>query len=35
VDDHQDSVESSWHSWQRPNHVEPLVGKGPGWWYGD
>jgi hypothetical protein len=35
VDGHQNSVESSWCSWKRPNHVEPLVGKRPGWWYGD
>jgi hypothetical protein len=35
VDGHQDSVESSWCSGQRPNHVEPPAGKGPGWWYGD
>jgi hypothetical protein len=35
VDGHQVSIESSWRSWQRPNHVEPATGKGPGWWYGD
>jgi hypothetical protein len=35
VDYHQDSVESSWRSWQRPNHVEPPAGERPGWWYGD
>jgi hypothetical protein len=34
VDSHQDSVESSWRNWQKPNHVEPLAGEGPGWWYG-
>jgi hypothetical protein len=35
VDSYQDSVESSLRSWQRPNHVEPPAGEGPGWWYGD
>jgi hypothetical protein len=35
VNGHQDSIESSWRSWQRPNHVEPPAGKGLGWWYGD
>jgi hypothetical protein len=35
VDGHQDFVESSWRSWQRPNHVKPPAGEGPGWWYGD
>jgi hypothetical protein len=35
VDGHQDSVESSWPSRKRPNHVEPLAGERPGWWYGD
>jgi hypothetical protein len=33
VDGHQDSIESSWRSWQRPNHVEPAAGKRPGWWF--
>jgi hypothetical protein len=28
IDGHQDSVESSWRSWQRPNHVEPQWAKG-------
>jgi hypothetical protein len=35
VDGHQYSVESSWRSRERPNHVEPLASEGPGWWYGD
>jgi hypothetical protein len=35
VDDHQYSVESTWRSWERPNHVVPLAGEGPGWRYGD
>jgi hypothetical protein len=35
VDGHQYSVESSWRSWKRPNHVEPPTGKRLGWWYGD
>jgi hypothetical protein len=35
VDGHQYSVESSWRSWKRPNHVEPPAGKGPSWWYGE
>jgi hypothetical protein len=35
VNGHQDSVESSWRCWQRPNHVEPPADEGPGWWYGD
>jgi hypothetical protein len=30
VDGYQDSVESSWRSWQRANHVEPPEGKGLG-----
>jgi hypothetical protein len=28
VDGHQNSVESSWCSWKRPNHVEPQQAKG-------
>jgi hypothetical protein len=35
VDGHQNSVESSWRSWKRPNHVKPPAGKRPGWRYGD
>jgi hypothetical protein len=35
VDGHQNSVESSWHSRERPNHVEPPVGERPSWWYSD
>jgi hypothetical protein len=35
VDGHQYSVESAWRSWERPNHVEPPAGEGPGWRYGD
>jgi hypothetical protein len=35
VDGHQDSIESFWRSWQRPNHIEPPAGERPGWWYGD
>jgi hypothetical protein len=35
VDSHQDSVESTWRSQERPNHVEPPASEGPGWWYGD
>ena len=35
VDSHQNSVESSWHSWERANHVEPPVSKRTGLWYGD
>jgi hypothetical protein len=35
VNGHQDSIESSWRSRQRPNHVEPPAGKGLDWWYGD
>jgi hypothetical protein len=35
VGGHQNSVESSWRSWERPNHVEPPAGKTPGWQYGD
>jgi hypothetical protein len=35
VDDHQNSVESTWSSRERPNHVEPPAGERPGWQYGD
>jgi hypothetical protein len=28
VDGHQNSVKSSWRSWERPNHVEPQQAKG-------
>jgi hypothetical protein len=35
VDGHQNSVESSWGSRKRPNHVEPPAGERSGWWYGD
>jgi hypothetical protein len=35
VDDHQYSVESTWRSWEWPNHVEPAAGERPGWRYGD
>jgi hypothetical protein len=35
VDGHQYSVETSWHSWQWANHVDPPASKGPGWRYGD
>ena len=35
VDSHQNSVESSWHRWQRANHVEPPASKRPSWWYRD
>jgi hypothetical protein len=35
VDGHQNSVESSWRSRERPNHVEPPAGERLGWWYSD
>jgi hypothetical protein len=35
VDGHQDSVESTWRSRERPNHVEPPAGERPGWRYCD
>jgi hypothetical protein len=35
VDSHENSVEPSWLSWERPNHVEPPTGERPGWWYDD
>jgi hypothetical protein len=35
VDGHQYFVESTWRSWEWPNHVEPPAGEGPGWRYGD
>jgi hypothetical protein len=35
VDGHQDSVESTWRSRERTNHVEHPAGERPGWWYGD
>jgi hypothetical protein len=35
VDGQQYFVESTWRSPEWPNHVEPLVGEGPGWRYGD
>jgi hypothetical protein len=27
VDGHQNSIESPWHSWKRPNHIEPPAGE--------
>jgi hypothetical protein len=35
VDAQQNSIESSWRGWKRPNHVEPPASERPGWWYGD
>jgi hypothetical protein len=35
VDGHQDSIESTWSSWQRHNRVESPAGNGPGRWFGD
>jgi hypothetical protein len=35
VNGHQNSIESFWRSWKRPNHVKSLAGKRPGWWYGN
>jgi hypothetical protein len=35
VEGHQDSVESTWRSRERPSYVEPPASEGPGWRYGD
>jgi hypothetical protein len=35
VDGQQYSVESTWRSWEWPNHVEPPAGERPCWRCGD